>query len=635
MDAHLMDAPDNKISLIQAAQVRMLFGGIPASIVSSTTLAALLAYMQRSVISTVLIVGWLALIVAIAAARASQSIWYRRAALADADSNVWLQRFRLGVVISGAGWGLAGWLLFPAGDAVHQVILGFVLAGLSAGAAATYSVDILCIIAFLLPALVPYVLRLFIEGGDISELMGIAVMLFIGFMLASMRQTYRRMHENIVLRIEAVERERTLQISESRFRHMFEGHTSVMLLVDPATGAIVNANAAASRFYGYTIDQMCSMNLAEINTLGPEEIAIATQQAVHGDLNHFVFPHRLASGEVRTVEIHSSPIEVDGRTQLFSIVHDITDRQIAEARLQLHDAALNAAANAIVITNKDGLIVWVNQAFTQMTGYPYEEAVGRLLKERIKSGVQNETDIEHLWQTIFFGQPWHGELINQRKDGSLYHEEMTITPVRDGNNVIGNFVAIKQDISERKQAEEKIYNLAFYDPLTRLPNRRLLNDRLRQTLAASRRSGRHAALMFLDLDNFKPLNDLHGHNVGDLLLIEVAHRISYCVREVDTIARFGGDEFVVMLSELDVDKAESISQAGIVAEKIRAALAEPYVLSVQQDGGETTVEHHCTSSIGVVMFINHEISPEDILKWADMAMYQAKEGGRNQVCFYK
>jgi len=196
-------------------------------------------------------------------------------------------------------------------------------------------------------------------------------------------------------------------------------------------------------------------------------------------------------------------------------------------------------------------------------------------------------------------------------------------------------VGTVQDITAQKQAEEKISNLAFYDPLTQLPNRRLLNDRLGQMMATSKRSGHYGALMFLDLDNFKPLNDTYGHAVGDLLLIEAARRIAGCVREADTVARIGGDEFVVLLGELDADKAESTAQAGIVAEKIRSTLAEPYLLAVQQESGaETTVEHHCTSSIGVVLFINHQGSPEDILKWADMAMYQAKERGRNRVHFY-
>jgi diguanylate cyclase (GGDEF)-like protein len=141
--------------------------------------------------------------------------------------------------------------------------------------------------------------------------------------------------------------------------------------------------------------------------------------------------------------------------------------------------------------------------------------------------------------------------------------------------------------------------------------------------------------MFLDMDNFKPLNDNHGHATGDLLLVEVAHRISSCVREVDTVSRFGGDEFVVLLSELDIDKAKSVAEAGIVAEKIRVALAEPYLLTIRKNGKEEILlEYHCTSSIGVVLFMNHVISEEEILKRADMAMYQAKNDGRNRIHFF-
>ena len=192
------------------------------------------------------------------------------------------------------------------------------------------------------------------------------------------------------------------------------------------------------------------------------------------------------------------------------------------------------------------------------------------------------------------------------------------------------------DITERKVAEERIRILAFYDTLTQLPNRRLLNDRLGQALAASKRSGRYGALMFLDLDNFKSLNDTQGHAAGDLLLIEVAHRINSCVRETDTVSRFGGDEYAVVISELNSDKDQSVAEAGVVAEKIRVSLAEPYLLTVPQEGkADCTVEHHCTSSIGVVLFFNHEANSEAVLKCADIAMYQAKEAGRNLVRFYE
>jgi diguanylate cyclase (GGDEF)-like protein len=183
--------------------------------------------------------------------------------------------------------------------------------------------------------------------------------------------------------------------------------------------------------------------------------------------------------------------------------------------------------------------------------------------------------------------------------------------------------------------EDQVRQLAFYDPLTHLPNRRLLNDRLSQALLASKRSAFHGALMFMDLDNFKALNDKHGHSAGDLLLVEVASRLKGCVREIDTVARFGGDEFVVLLDELTLEQEESNSRAGVIAEKIRLALAEPYVLGFERDGADAvTLVHHCTASIGVTLFIHSEASQDDILMRADAAMYQAKEQGRNRVQFY-
>jgi diguanylate cyclase (GGDEF)-like protein len=177
--------------------------------------------------------------------------------------------------------------------------------------------------------------------------------------------------------------------------------------------------------------------------------------------------------------------------------------------------------------------------------------------------------------------------------------------------------------------------MAFYDALTQLPNRRLLDDRLQQAMAASARSGCYAALMFVDLDNFKPLNDRHGHGAGDLLLIEVADRLKKSVRETDTVARFGGDEFVVMISELALDKVASTLQAGGLAEKLRIALSAPYWLRIERSGqAESMVEHHCTASIGVTLFRDHEASQQDIFRRADAAMYQAKAGGRNVVQFF-
>lgn len=194
---------------------------------------------------------------------------------------------------------------------------------------------------------------------------------------------------------------------------------------------------------------------------------------------------------------------------------------------------------------------------------------------------------------------------------------------------------LQEEIALRVKSEEQVRHLAFHDTLTGLPNRRMLGDRLGQAMASGKRSGLYGALLFLDLDNFKPLNDTHGHDVGDLLLKEVAQRLTRCVREMDTVVRLGGDEFVVMLSKLNVDKTLSIEQSRVVAEKISLSLAEPYTLTVSKAGQiDCTVEHHCSASIGVVVFANQEASQADLLKWADAAMYQAKNAGRNTVRFH-
>ena len=215
------------------------------------------------------------------------------------------------------------------------------------------------------------------------------------------------------------------------------------------------------------------------------------------------------------------------------------------------------------------------------------------------------------------------------------YQRFPAVPSEENIQLLENCTNLAALVIEHCQAEEKIRNLAFFDALTQLPNRRMLIDRLRQALANSHRSGFYGALMVLDLDNFKPLNDTYGHFTGDLLLIQVAERITRCLRETDTVARFGGDEFIVMLSELAGTWRESEAQAHSVAEKIRSSLAEPFFLTLEKEG-ETNlvVKHCCSASIGVALFFDHDMTQEDILKCADEAMYQAKEKGRNTIQFY-
>jgi diguanylate cyclase (GGDEF)-like protein/PAS domain S-box-containing protein len=304
---------------------------------------------------------------------------------------------------------------------------------------------------------------------------------------------------------------------------------------------------------------------------------------------------------------------------------DITERKIAEEQLRKLSLAVEQSPESIVITNLKAEIEYVNEAFIQKTGYSRDEVLGK--NPRIlHSGKTSPETFAGLWEAMTQGQPWKGEFHNRRNDGSEYFEQAVITPIRQKDGSITHFVAVKEDITARKAAEERINTLAFYDPLTNLPNRRLLLDRLQQALASSTRSARYGALLFIDLDNFKTLNDTLGHDIGDLLLQQVAQRLTGCVREGDTVSRLGGDEFVVMLEDLSESARDAATQAETVGEKILARLNQAYQLASH--------EHRSTPSIGVTLFVGHQGNIDELLKRADMAMYQAKAAGRNTLRFF-
>jgi diguanylate cyclase (GGDEF)-like protein/PAS domain S-box-containing protein len=355
---------------------------------------------------------------------------------------------------------------------------------------------------------------------------------------------------------------------------------------------------------------------------------------------------RRYDGEYRWIADHGVP-RFDGTGVFLGYIGncvDITDSKEMEKELRLSEARYKRITEGLTdyqytVRIENGRAVETTQSSdcVTVTGYTAEEfAADPYLWIQMVVPEDRERVREHVRQVLMGKDvpPIEHHII--RKDGKIRWVSDTIILFKDASGKLLSYDGVIKDITERKKTEEQIRNMAFYDSLTQLPNRRMLNDRLGQAMAASKRSGLYGALMFLDLDNFKPLNDTYGHDVGDLLLVEVARRLTGCVREMDTVARFGGDEFVVMFTELHTDKAESVIQAGVVAEKIRATLAEPYLLVQKQEGkAEVTIEHHCTSSIGVVLFIDHEASPGDIIKWADMAMYKAKDGGRNRYYFYE
>ncbi len=332
-----------------------------------------------------------------------------------------------------------------------------------------------------------------------------------------------------------------------------------------------------------------------------------------------------ADGTGFPVFFSATPIEVLGeRVGAVVAFRDITAERAAEQEMRIAAIAFETQ-EAIAVTDSGGRILRVNGAFARITGYSAEEAVGNT-PALLKSGRHDDSFYQEMWQSLSEKGHWHGEIWNKRKNGEIYPEWLSISAVRGQHGETTHFVASFIDISERKAAEDHIQLLAFYDPLTKLPNRSLLHDRLTSAVLATERHRRYAALLFIDLDNFKTLNDSMGHDVGDLLLREAARRLRLSVRASDTVARLGGDEFVVLLENLSQDANEAIHQIDVIGRQVLRSLGQSYEF--------VSVVHHCTASIGAVPFCDHGWTADGVLKAADLAMYKAKEAGKNALCFF-
>jgi len=300
------------------------------------------------------------------------------------------------------------------------------------------------------------------------------------------------------------------------------------------------------------------------------------------------------------------------------------ERKMIEQNLQIAAIAFESQ-EGMLVTDANRVILRVNSAFSQITGYSEDEIIGKH-PGMLSSGRHDMDFYASMWESIVNTGSWEGDVWNRRKNGEVYPAHLTFTAVKGRDGTIVNYVATLVDITSRKSAEEEIQHLAYYDSLTGLPNRRLLMDRLSQALVTSARGKGGGAILFLDLDHFKTLNDTLGHDVGDLLLKQVSERLTSCVREGDTVARIGGDEFVIMLEGLSDSIFEAARQAELICEKILNALNQAYQLN--------SYEYHSTTSIGATLFSGHEIESDELLKQADIAMYQSKTAGRNAIRFF-
>lgn len=331
------------------------------------------------------------------------------------------------------------------------------------------------------------------------------------------------------------------------------------------------------------------------------------------------------NGEVRWYEVQATSKQGWRRRRVLLWVHDITPQKLALADHKVSAIALETR-DAVIITDSELRIVRVNQAFTEITGYLPEEVVGKR-PSLLSSGHHDGDFYRQMWETLEAKGEWAGEIRNRRKNGELFTEQVMIKAVSDSHGKVTHYIASFSDVTDQKKNQELIQQLAYYDPLTRLANRRLLLERLDEAQEKSLRTGRLAALLFLDLDHFKKLNDTLGHAMGDELLVQVAQRLRACSRSSDVLARPGGDEFIVLIEDLPSEKSAAAQRVQAYGEKVLEALHEPYDLQGQA--------YALSASLGIELFQGKGKSRDELLASADLAMYEAKQSGRNQLRFFE
>lgn len=391
-------------------------------------------------------------------------------------------------------------------------------------------------------------------------------------------------------------------------------------------GEIVGWNRQAEQMFGWSRaealgrmlhETIIPEHLREAHWHGVQRLASGGVPRVLGTRFEIEAVHR--DGHRLSIELAITRVKVHDQFVYSAFIRDITQRKREEEQLRLSAKVFESTTEAILITDINNNIVAVNEAFTAMTGYTLEEVRGRNPK-LLASGDHDEAFYRAMWKSIHTEGSWQGEIIDINKTGQRLFKHMAINVVRNDQGVITHYVSISSDISERKEYDKNVHFLAYYDVLTGLPNRTLLRDRVGQMIASSHRDNEQFALLFLDLDRFKYINDSMGHSVGDLLLQSVAQRLQACVREGDTVSRIGGDEFIVLLREVD--------EPGVilVAEKLLKTLATPFNLSGQ--------EISTYASIGIALYPQHATDIDVLMKNADAAMYNAKENGRNNFKFF-
>jgi diguanylate cyclase (GGDEF)-like protein/PAS domain S-box-containing protein len=428
----------------------------------------------------------------------------------------------------------------------------------------------------------------------------------------------------IVLARDITERkliEEAVRERDARYRIMFQANPLPMWVYDLQSLRFLAVNDAALNHYDYSQEEFLRMTIEDIRPPGdiPKLRDALENKVKHGVDKDGIWRHRKRDGTLIDVEITSHRLGFGGIDAVMVLAHDVTDRLKAEAQLRLAAKIFEQSTEGFVITDAENNIIIVNQAFTAITGYSEADVIGH--NPRIlASGLHDRDFFEAMWNAVDQEGHWQGELWNRRKDGTVYPEWIIISRLLDDKGEVIHYIGIFNDISQYKAAQEDIQRLAHFDPLTGLPNRILLHDRVNQAISKAKRNREPLAFMFVDLDHFKNINDSLGHRIGDELLSLVAQRMKSIVREQDTVSRQGGDEFILILPNTDADGA------AYTANRLLSFLAQPYMLY--------QYELVVTPSIGIAVYPADGENFESLAQCADVAMYRAKSEGRNSYCFF-
>lgn len=414
--------------------------------------------------------------------------------------------------------------------------------------------------------------------------------------------------------------EEALRLNEARLEGLFNLSPVGIALSDYETGTFLRVNNALTAAIDYTQEECQTLSIWDVT---PDKYAAEEALKLENLRNQGYF----APYEKEYIRKDGSqfPVQVkgmllkdpSGRELIWSIIEDMTSRKQSEEKLKLAANVFTHSHEGIIITDANAKIVDVNDAFTLLTGYAREDAIARD-PSILRSGMQEPSFYAEMWQRLKEKGHWHGEIWNKKKDSSIFAGMLTISSVHDQSGEVRNYVGLFTDITAQKKYQSQLEHLAHYDALTNLPNRVLLTDRLNQALALQARNGKNLAVVYLDLDGFKAVNDTHGHNIGDQLLERLAARLTHTLRESDTVARLGGDEFVLLLNNLDHP-----NECYPLLKRVLDAASQPIMIS-----GNV---HLVSASLGVSFYPqSDEVGPDQLLRQADQAMYQAKLAGKNR-----